>query len=159
MHLVVTKENFAKGLGAVARAVSARGPLPILTHVKLEAEGGQVRFTATDLEVGLEARVPAEVQTPGSVALTAKMLAEIVSKLPNADIELVTSERDAEVLLRCQRSKFTLRGLPAAEFPQLPAPGTSPVRLGAEELLKGIRQTGFAAAGEDKAVISGLFVK
>jgi DNA polymerase-3 subunit beta len=159
MQLVVTKENFAKGLGAVARAVSARGPLPILTHVKLDAEGGQVRFTATDLEVGLEARVPAEVQTPGSVAITAKMLSEIVSKLPNADIELATPEREAEVQLRCQRSKFTLRGLPAAEFPQLPAPGTAPVRLGAEELLKGIRQTGFAAAGEDKAVISGLFVK
>jgi DNA polymerase-3 subunit beta len=161
MRLVCTKENFARGLSAVARAVSSRGPLPILTHVKLVADGDGVRFTATDLEVGLEARVPADVSEPGSVAITAKTLSEIVSKLPSADIELVTPDHDAEVTLRCLRSKFTLRGLPAAEFPQLPQPsgaGAS-VRLGAEELLKGIRQTLFAAAGEDKAVISGLFVK
>lgn len=159
MRLICTKENFARGLSAVARAVSSRGPLPILTHVKLVADGAGVRFTATDLEVGLEARVPAEVADEGSVALTAKTLSEIVSKLPNADIELATPEREAEVTLRCLRSKFTLRGLPAAEFPALPTPAGASVRLGAEELLKGIRQTVFAAAGEDKAVISGLFLR
>lgn len=161
MRLVCSKENFARGLAAVARAVSSRGPLPILTHVKLLADDSGVRFTATDLEVGLEARVPAEVSEPGSIALTAKMLSEIVSKLPNADVELTAPVNEAEVTLKCLRSKFTLRGLDAAEFPQLPQPSSAgaTVRLGAEELLKGIRQTGFAAAGEDKAVISGLFVK
>ena len=161
MRLICTKENFARGLSAVSRAVSSRGPLPILTHVKVLADGNGVRFTATDLEVGLEARVPAEVSEEGSVAITAKTLSEIVSKLPNADIELITSEREADVTLRCLRSKFTLRGLPASEFPQLPQPGGAgaSVKLGAEALLKGIRQTLFAAAGEDKAVISGLFVK
>src|ERR1035437_7808983 len=161
MRLICSKENFARGLSAVARAVSVRGPLPILTHVKLVAEGDGLRFTATDLEVGLEALVPAVVQEADSVAITAKTLAEIVAKLPNADIELVTPAHEAEVTLRCLRSKFTLRCLPAGEFPQLPvasSTGTT-VRLGAEEFLRGVKQTLFAAAGEDKAVISGLFIK
>ena len=160
MHLICTKENFARGLTAVARAVSARGPLPILTHVKLDAADGAICFTATDLEVGLEARVPAEVMAGGSLAVTARTLSEIVSKLPNADIELATPERDQELTLRCARAKFTLRGLAAAEFPQLPSPGSSaPVSLPVEQLLRGIRQSLFAAAGEDKAVISGVFVR
>src|SRR5689334_17833169 len=101
MQVVCSKENFAKGIQAVLRAVSSRGPLPILTHIKLVAESGGVRLTATDLEVGLEARVPAEVQEEGAIALTAKTLAEIVGKLPNADIQLSSSGNDQEITLRC----------------------------------------------------------
>jgi DNA polymerase-3 subunit beta len=159
MQVVCSKENFAKGIQAVQRAVSARGPLPILTHIKLEALGSQLRLTATDLEVGIEATIPASISEEGSIALTAKTFAEIVSKFPNADIEMSTNGNPQEVTLRCQRSKFTLRGLPAAEFPELPKPAVGdPVSLKADELLKGIRQTLFACGGEDKAVISGLFV-
>ncbi|HEY9724361.1 MAG TPA: DNA polymerase III subunit beta [Oscillatoriaceae cyanobacterium] len=158
MRLVCSKENFARGIQAVQRAVSSRGPLPILTHIKLVADAGALKLTATDLDVGLEARVPADVHESGSIALTAKTFAEIVSKLPNSDIEMSLSEQ--EVTLKCLRSKFTLRGMPAAEFPELPQPNTdAPIALPAEELLKGIRQTAFAAAGEDKAVISGIFIQ
>lgn len=160
MHVVCSKENLARGIQAVQRAVSSRGPLPILTHIKLVADGGGVKLTATDLEVGLEAQVNASVSEDGGVALTAKTLAEIVSKLPNADIELSTNGNPQEVTLKCLRSKFTLRGMPAAEFPELPQPGgDAPVALGAAELLRGIRQTAFSAAGEDKAIISGLFLQ
>jgi DNA polymerase-3 subunit beta len=160
MHVVFSKENLAKGIQAVQRAVSSRGPLPILSHIKLSASGAYVTLTATDLEVGLEARVPAEVRQEGSVALTAKMLGEIISKFPNSNIELSANASPQEVTLRCMRSKFTLRGLPASEFPELPQPGDeAPIVLSASELLKGIKQTAFAAAGEDKAVISGLFVQ
>ena len=173
MHVVVSKEALAKGIQAVARAVSSRGPLPILTHVTLVADPDAVReggedgargalvLTATDLEIGLEARVPAEVREAGALALAAKTLGEIVAKLPNADVELVQAAGLPEVSIRCQRSKFTLRGLSAAEFPELPAPGPDAlsVSLDAAELAKGIKQTLYAAAGEDKAVISGLLTE
>ena len=176
MHVVVSKESLAKGISAVARAVSARGPLPILTHVKVVADPDAVReaadggedaargaliLTATDLEIGLEARIPAEVRQAGSVAIAAKTLADIVAKLPNADVELQVHGAGHEVLIRCQRSKFTLRGLSANEFPELPGPSNdaTPISLDAADLAKGIRQTLYAAAGEDKAVISGLLAE
>lgn len=160
MHFVTSKENFAKGIQAVQRAVSARGPLPILTHIKLATDGQGLKLTATDLEVGIEAVVPAEVREEGSIALTAKTLGEIVAKLPNSDIELSTADSAQEVTLKCSRSKFTLRGLPAVEFPELPQTTEgSPVTLRAEDLVKGIKQTAFAAGSEDKAVISGLLLQ
>ena len=160
MQVVCSKENFAKGIQAVQRAVSSRGPLPILTHIKMVASNNALKLTATDLEVGLEAEVPAEVREEGSIALTAKTFAEIVSKLPNSDIELSSDASPQEVTLRCLRSKFTLRGMPATEFPELPRPASgAPISLKAEDLAKAIRQTVFAAGGEDKAVISGLFLQ
>ena len=175
MHVVVSKEALARGMQAVGRAVSSRGPLPILTHVKLVADPDALRgadgedgprgalvLTATDLEIGLLARVPAEVREPGAIALQAKTLGEIIAKLPNADVELVGAASGAhEVTVRCQRSKFTLRGLSASEFPELPEPGDDamPVTLDAGELAKGIRQTLYATAGEDKQVISGLLTE
>jgi DNA polymerase-3 subunit beta len=160
MQFVTSKENFAKGIQAVQRAVSARGPLPILTHIKLATDGNGLKLTATDLEVGLEAVVPADIRQEGSIALTAKTLGEIIAKLPNSDIELSTADSAQEVTLKCLRSKFTLRGLPAVEFPELPqTSGAASVALKADDLLKGIKQTAFAAGGEDKAVISGLFLQ
>ena len=97
MHVVVSKEALARGMQAVGRAVSSRGPLPILTHVKLVADPDALRgadgedgprgalvLTATDLEIGLLARVPAEVREPGAIALQAKTLGEIIECRTNA---------------------------------------------------------------------------
>jgi DNA polymerase-3 subunit beta len=170
MHVVVSREQLARGIQAISRAVSPRGPLPILSHVKLVADAnlvaaegtrGALVLTATDLEIGLEARVPADVREPGSIALSARTLGEIVAKLPAADVEVRRAEAGPELTLRCQRAKFTLRGMPAEEFPELPVPAedATPVELDAAELARGVKQTLYAAAGEDKAVISGILTE
>lgn len=174
MHVLVSREQLAKGIQAVSRAVSSRGPLPILSHLKLvadpqltvvdaggeTAQGGLV-LSATDLEIGLEVRIKAEVREAGSIALAAKTLGDIVAKLPAAEVDMQAAEHSTELTLRCQRSKFTLRGMPAQEFPELPIPSEDapPVGLASSELVRCIKQTLYAAAGEDKAVISGVLTE
>ncbi|MEB3198591.1 MAG: DNA polymerase III subunit beta [Candidatus Sericytochromatia bacterium] len=174
MHVLVSREQLARGIQAVTRAVSIRGPLPILSHIKLVADPdapvtdphggtskGALILTATDLEIGLEARVMADVRVPGAIALAAKTLGDIVTKLPAAEVEIKKPDGSNEITLRCQRAKFTLRGLSAQEFPELPMPSedATPVALETAELSRSIRQTLYAAAGEDKAVISGILTE
>ncbi|MEB3284788.1 MAG: DNA polymerase III subunit beta [Candidatus Sericytochromatia bacterium] len=174
MHIVVSREQLAKGIQAVSRAVSARGPLPILSHLKLVADpelavwdaGGEsarggITLCATDLEIGLEIRIKADVRESGAIALSAKTLADIVSKLPAADVDMRTGDDLSALTLRCQRAKFTLRGMPAQEFPELPIPSEDapPVGLVSTELVRCVKQTLYAAAGEDKAVISGILTE
>ena len=171
MHVVSSKENLLKGIQSVLRAVSSRGPLPILTHIKLEADAsaqrplgdpsgkGVLRLSATDLDVGLEAVIPAEVLESGAVAVSGRTFSEIVAKMPQAAVDLSVQESSAELTLRCQRSRFHLRGMHAREFPTLPRfDDASVLTLDAQTLLAGIRRTAFAIAGDDKGVISGLFV-
>ena len=62
MKFTISKQVFLDGLRQVASVVSSKTTLPILYNVKIEAENGQIRFTATDLDVCITGVVPANVQ-------------------------------------------------------------------------------------------------
>jgi DNA polymerase-3 subunit beta len=161
MEFTCARDEFSKGISAVQRAVANRGPMPILSNILIETGDGHLTFTATDLEVGIEAKVPASVQASGAVALAARQLAEIINKLPNHDVALKVGDDGGRATVQCARSRFVLPGQPAEEFPKLPqlAPSANLVPLAGDQLAKGIRQTQFAAAKDDKSVISGLYLQ
>jgi len=161
MEFTCAREELSKGIQAVQRVVANRGPLPILSNVLIATDGDRLRITATDLEVGIEATVPATVKASGAVTIAARQLAEIINKLPNSDVALSVGDSGSRATVQCERSRFVLPGLPSDEFPKLPqlAPNATSLKLASAELLKGIRQTGFAAAKDDKSVISGIFLQ
>jgi DNA polymerase-3 subunit beta len=158
MHVICPKENLAKGLQAVQKAVSARGLLPILSNVLVSAQGNELRLVATDLEIGIEASVGADVKTAGTLTLPAKTLGELVSKLPNSDIELDTDASSGQVKVTCGSSSYTLCSLPATDFPPLPTLGdTVPASLPSGLLAAAIKQTTFAASADAaKSVLGGV---
>lgn len=161
MKFTCSREDLSRGIAAVQRVVSNRGPLPILSNLLLATEGSDLKITATDLDVGIEAKVPARIRVEGAVTLAARQLAEIVNKLPNSDIELSVGDDGAQATVLCERSRFVLPSLPADEFPKLPVTGEegATVTLPAQELSRGIRQTAFAASKDDKSTISGLLLR
>ena len=161
MEFTCAREEFSKGIQAVQRAVASRGPLPILSNILIVTEDHHLKITATDLEVGIEAKVPATVQVSGSVTLAARQLAEIINKLPNHEVAITAPEDEARATVQCARSRFVLPSLPADEFPALPkrSESASMAQLEAVQLAKGIRQTQFAVAKDDKSVISGLYLQ
>jgi DNA polymerase-3 subunit beta len=162
MKFTCSKDDLSKGIAAVQRVVTTRGPIPILSNLLLTTDGSGLRISATDLNVGIEATVPADVSAPGSITLAARQLSDIVAKLPNADVELALGDDGIQALVLCQRSRFVLPSLPADEFPKLPRIGEDGpvVRLPGAELAKGVRQTVFAAGmRDDMSVISGLLLR
>lgn len=158
MKLLIDSKELKRGLGHVARAISSRGPLPILTHVYLEAREEGLMLRATDLEVGVESTVAAATQTQGAIALPFKTLAEIVAKLPAADVTIEMDDTQ-RVIIRCQRATFKVAAMSAAEFPTLPLVTGTAIELPRADFLQAIRQVLPCAAGEDRAVISGVFIE
>ena len=120
MKFTISKQVFLDGLRQVASVVSSKTTLPILSNVKIEAENGQVRFTATDLDVCITGVVPANVLREGTVTLPAKKLVSIISELPEAEVQVDVNQRN-QATVECGRSQFKLNGLPADEFPELPS--------------------------------------
>jgi DNA polymerase-3 subunit beta len=159
MEFTCSRDAFSKGINAVQRAVANRGPLPILSNVLLRTVEESLTITATDLDVGIEVRVPARVQIEGSVAIAARDLSDIIGKLPNSDVALTVSEAH-KATLNCARSRFVLPVQNPEEFPKLPRPEADAtlIHLDARELVRGIKQTSFAAAKDDKSIISGMLV-
>ncbi len=119
MHIRVERDAFVDALAPVQGVVEAKKTLPILSHLLLEASPDGVSLFGTDLDVGLRRELAAEVVTPGSVALSAKKLYEIIRELPSAPVELHV-DADLQAAISCQHSNFRLKGLPKEEFPVLP---------------------------------------
>ena len=75
--------------------VERRNTIPILSNVMIEAAKGQLKLTATDLDIEIVEAMPADVLRNGSATAPAHMLYDIVRKLPDGaqvQAELLTSE-------------------------------------------------------------------
>lgn len=160
MKFTCSRDDLSRGIAAVRHAVTTKGPMPILGNVLLTTGEGGVRIAATDLNIGIEATVPAQVGSPGAITLAARQLADIVSKLPSAEVEIALGDDGVQAVVLCRRSRFVLPSQLAEEFPALSRGGEdSPlVRLPGAELARGIRQTAFAAS-HDLSVVSGVLLR
>ena len=123
MKLSITKSELQKGLSRIQAVVEKRSSMPILSNVLLETEktkdGGKLVLSATDLEVGLRSEHDVELETPGGITVAARKLFEIVRELPDEKVELDTTTSQY-LEIRCSRSRFSLAGTAAEEYPTLP---------------------------------------
>lgn len=159
MQLTCEKRKFEEAVTACARAINPRSPLPILSHLLIEAKGQQVKLTATDLDVGLSVVLDAEIIEPGSITCPARLMQDIVSKFPAGIVEVHTLA-EGRMLLSCGQSKFELSTLPSEEFPNLPdIDETNSAQLPQSCLKTAIKQVAIAAASsqdESRAVMTGI---
>src|SRR5205814_2231169 len=99
MELVVRKNDLLRELQLFQGIVERKNTIPILANVLMEAKGDEVRFLATDLEVGLRSKCKANVTKPGALTLPAKKLYEIVKSLPDTDIRVAEEKGGVKAIL------------------------------------------------------------
>ena len=169
-------------LASVGRAVASRPALPVLANVLVEASGEtqRVALTAFDLNLCIRSEFEAEVKGSGRITLPAKLLGDIVSRLPSGLMSLHASsqaQEGAPVILTSAAGQYQVRGMSAEEYPTLPeiplraaaadgdlagqeGAAAQALELPIESLLQGIGQTLFAASGDEtKQVLTGVHVK
>jgi len=108
-------------LRAVARAqsvVERRNTIPILANVLIEADGDEVMFRATDLDIEVLDRAPAKVERAGATTVNAVTFHEIVRKLADgALVNLTDDGASGRLTVEAGRSNFALATLPRQDFP------------------------------------------
>src|SRR5438093_3626956 len=117
MELVVRKNDLLRELQLFQGIVERKNTIPILANVLMDASGEEVRFLATDLEVGLRSKCAATVTKPGSLTLPAKKLYEIVKALPDTDIRIFQDKNGVKVA--ADRFDSRMQTLPREDFPTL----------------------------------------
>lgn len=165
MKLICRQTDLNNNLSLVSRAVPSRPSHPVLANVLLVADSEQqkVSLTAFDLSLGIRTSFTAEISEGGKVTLPAKLLNDIISRLPEGDISLVYDDNNEDNLMTITSSsgRFQLRSMSADEFPELPLlEDGQPVMLPVSDLLEGIRGALFAAStDETKQVLTGVHVR
>lgn len=151
MKFTATKENLSFAVTAVQKAVSIKSSLPVLTCIKIEAQGNMLYFSATDLEMGIQCNIPADIIEEGIIIVPARYFAEIVKKLPDSLITIYLSDNN-KLLINFDQSQLTLNTLPPDDFPNIPdikGEDKNIIEVNTAILKKMIRQT-IIAAGVDE---------
>jgi len=149
MEIVVHRNDLVKELHLVQGIVERKNSIPILSNVLAEARSGELRISATDLDVSLRCGCAAQVATEGAVTLGAKKLYEIVRSLPESDVRIQV-QKDAWATIECERIVFRMAGLPREDFPSLPeGKPAKAVEIPADMLRVLILRTKFAITAED----------
>ncbi len=150
MKFTSTKRDLGHGLSIVGHAVPSRSALPILTNVLFATDHGRLKLTATDLEIGINCWVDAEISEEGSVTLPAKLMTDFVNSLPQGQVELTLLEESHTVNVKGGPSSANIRGMDPEEFPAIPSvdEDTPPIQIGAALLKEVIGQVTFAASDD-----------
>ncbi|HEY7004259.1 MAG TPA: DNA polymerase III subunit beta [Gaiellaceae bacterium] len=161
MKVVCSRDELAQKLGVVARAVSTRVSVQILSGVLLRAENGRLHLAATDMELSLRSSLEAQVEGEGAVVVPGRLLVDLVRLLPAEEVTLEHRAEEGVVHLTCGPSSSTLHTYSAEDFPRLPdldAVGTFTVDR--ETLLDTISRVARSASrDESRPVLTGILVR
>jgi DNA polymerase-3 subunit beta len=118
MKISIERATLLRAVAQAQSVVERRNTIPILANVLIEAEGDSVTFRATDLDIEVLDRAPAQVEKAGGTTVSAVTLHEIVRKLPDGALVSLTDDGSSGRLsVAAGRSNFSLATLPKEDFP------------------------------------------
>ncbi len=161
MKLVCSQVELNSALQLVSKAVEEKPTHPVLANVKLIADAGTGRLSLTgfNLELGIQTSFAAEVNVSGVTTVPYKLFSEIISRLSSeSPITFTVNETDQKIELSSLNGNYSLRAMPADDFPELPIIENGAVlKIKVEALLTALKSTLFASKSDDiKNVLTGV---
>ncbi|QVL56969.1 MAG: DNA polymerase III subunit beta [Simkaniaceae bacterium] len=160
MKAILSRPELANLIGNIQSVVSNKPAIPILANILIEAEGGVLTVSATDLTVSMRAQMEANIVEEGAITLPARRFFQLVRELTVPEIEIRTST-DEIAYVQAGSSEFRLNGINRSEFPALPdlTQGEHFI-LRVDAFKEMLSKSVFAAAKEDsRHVLNGVLMQ
>ncbi len=160
MKITVLQENLARGLGIVSRAVSPRSTLPVLANILIATDEGRVRLSATNLELGITAWIPAKVEEEGTTTVPSRTFSDLVNTLPGAQVLLDLDGETQTLNIKSGASVNDVKCIDAEDFPPLTTPDMEDaIQLNVVDFKEMIHQVAFAASSDEaRPVLMGVLL-
>jgi DNA polymerase-3 subunit beta len=162
MQLTCSQTELSSALSLVGRAISSRPTHPVLANVLLTADAatGRLSLTGFDLSLGIQMAIPAAVTHAGAITLPARLLSDIVGRLPEA-VPLTLAADDTTVTITSLSGSYEINGIEASDYPDLPlTQDGEAIELDAAQLSEGLRATVFASStDESKQLLTGVHLR
>jgi DNA polymerase-3 subunit beta len=161
VKITCSRDELARVLGLVGRAVSTRGSVQILGGVLLRTDGARLEVAATDMEMSLRADADTTVDGDGSVVVPGRLLLEIVRLLPAGDVVLEHDVEESTLQIACGSASYRLNTYRAEDYPRLPdVDAATLVSVPRPALLETIAKVSRAASrDESRPVLTGILVR
>ena len=149
MKIICSKSSLVKGVNIVSKAVPSKTTMPILECILVDATTDIIKFTANDMELGIETVVDGLIEQKGIVAIDAKIFSEIVRKLPDNEV-IIETDANLQTTITCEKAKFSISSKSGEDFSYIPyVEKTETITLSQFTLKEIIRQTIFSIADND----------
>jgi len=151
----VNRDVFSEAVSFAVKLLPQRTTLPILSGILIEATENGLMLSSFDYEVSSQTEIAAEVEEPGRILVSGRLLADIASRLPAAPVSFSTEE--GRIVVSCGSANFTLLSMPVEEYPTLPQISAQSGTLSAENFASAVSQVAVAASRDDVTpVITGV---
>lgn len=157
MKFICQKNVLQEAISIAQKAVTGKSTIPVLEGLLLKAANNTLTIIGSDTDLSIETKCEAEVLEFGSIVVDAKLLGEIIRKLPNDNVEISTLENNT-LQIYCQKSNFTLVHMSADDYPTLPQINENMIFNVSQCILKNmIKGTIFAIAqDETRPILTGV---
>lgn len=144
MHITINREELLDRLELVGKVSTKHITLPVLQCVLLQAVDGVFTIRATNLEIGIESNLTAEVIEEGSVAVPSTILTQTISFMTTKDVTLRTEENI--LVIEGSGSETNIKTIPSEEFPNIPRITEKGQKINKTLFSLGIKTASFAAS-------------
>ena len=149
MKFSIVRSKFIEALKPVQSIVAGKGSLPILQNVMIEARGGELKLTTTDLDISIVSTAECEVVEEGATTLPVKILFNLIGKAPEGVVE-VDIDAEQKAVIRAGSASYKLNGKPESDFPKLGGDEESSEYIMPRQTLQEmLRKTAYAASQDD----------
>ncbi|SCY62982.1 DNA polymerase III subunit beta [Alkaliphilus peptidifermentans] len=160
MHIICPQKSLLNSINIVQKSVSTKTTLPILRGIYIEAASNQLKIVGTDLEIGIENLIEAEILDEGATVIDARLFSDIIRKLPDADIDIKLIDNN-QVNIKCLNAEFSIVCHNPDDFPDLPEISEDNFYKIPQELFRNmIKQTVFATSqDESRPILTGVLLE
>lgn len=164
MKVTLNRSIFMQELQTVQRAISSKTTIPILTGVKIVLTNDGLTLTGSNADISIESFLSADnekaqmtIEKTGAIVLQARFFSEIIRRLPETMVTLEILD-NSQVAITSGKANFTVNGLDANSYPQLPVvESQQTIEVPAHVLNKVINETVFAVSQhESRPILTGV---
>ena len=133
-------------IATAARAVASKSSIPALEGLLLQCSSDSLTITGYNMQLGIRTELACDVEKEGQLVLSARLFGDIIRRMPDDTVTL-TADDKLTVKVSCGDADFDIIGLPAEDFPELPAvEEKNTISLPEKTLRELIQQTSFAVS-------------
>ncbi len=157
MKFTCNTKDLSDACSNVMRAVSTKVTIPTIEGILIECGSDTLSLTGYDFEFGINTTLQANVVEPGAIVINAKVISDIIRKLPEGNVTFDISGTSVSIISGA--AQYNIMGIDADDYPELPSvSGGYPLFLNEKILQSMVSQTLFAVADNEssKPVHTGL---
>jgi DNA polymerase-3 subunit beta len=158
MKLSCSKDSLKIAIQQAERMTGKNLALPVLGGILLLAEDNSLTLRATNLDLGIEIKIPAKVEKKGITVMPNGVLSGILSSVNDSRVSLELSALN--LIITAVNTKSLVKCLPHEDFPTLPilSEGNS-FSMSAEKFSDGIKSVWYSASLSDiKPEIASVYI-